>query len=353
MNEIIEKIRRYFRFRWIKYIRFERSYLKNKSERAILKFLLRGFVFSLILLIGVMLLPPVKYIFMYLTGTSGKLELIQLIGWGMSGIIAVFVAFGLLQRAAALDKQNEISEKGNFHERFKTATEHLSSDRVSLHISAFNEFYHIAEVEPDLRKTIFNILCAHLRQTTKDKDYQKDATEFEKRKPTEEVQSLLDILFKPHKNNLIFGGINANLARVKLQGADLEKANLQMSNLLGANLHEANLTEANLTKAHMCGANLQKANMFNAELLEANLSGANLQEAEMHLVGLGGADLLGVTLQGAVLEEAFLQNANLIGATLQGASLFGTTINKKTKMPNNWENIVKRDNDGETGVIEE
>ena len=349
MNEIIEKIKRHFRFRKKRYIRFERSYLKNKNERAILKFLLRSFVFSFILLIGVMLLPPVKYILMYLTGTSGKLELIQLIGWGMSGIIAVFVAFGLLQRAAALDKQNEISEKGNFHERFKTATEHLSSDQVSLHISAFNEFYHIAEIEPDLRKTILNILCAHLRQTTKDKNYQRDATESEKMKPTDEVQSLLDVLFKPHKNNLIFGGISANLAGVNLQGADLEKANLQMANLLEARLKKANLQEANLNKANLRRANLKKADLCQAELHEAELWGANLQEANLENADMYMAELRLANLQNANMRVTNLYKANLQMANLQGADMDGTIINEKM-MPDNWEDMVKKDKDGETGV---
>ncbi len=346
MNEIIEKIKRYFRFGKIKYIRFERSYLKNKSERAILKFLLRGFVFSLILLIGVMLLPPVEYIFMYLTGTSGKLELIQLIGWGMSGIIAVFVAFGLLQRAAALDKQNKISEKGQVHERFKTATDHLGSEHVLVRIASFNEFYHIAEIEPDLRKTIFNILFAHLLQTIKDKNYQKDATESEKMKPTDEVQSLLDILFKPHKNNLIFGSMNLNLEGVNLQGADLKGINLQ-----GADLKQVNLQNANLEKANLHGACLQGANLRKVDLLDANMSRANLWDANLQEAGMHRADLCGAKLQGADLERAFLQNADLRWAELEDVKLTNVMINKKTTMPDNWENIVKRDKNGDTGVV--
>ncbi|MGU9951370.1 MAG: hypothetical protein ACNYPH_03515 [Gammaproteobacteria bacterium WSBS_2016_MAG_OTU1] len=173
MNKIIEKIKRHFRFGRLKYLRFERSYLKNKNENTNIKFLLRGIAGSLVLLIVIMLLPPVEYILMYLTGTDDKLELLKFIGLGISGLIAVFGVIGLLQRAAALDAQNKLTEKGHIQERFKTATEHLGSEHASVRIAAFNEFCHLVEIKPDWRKTIFDILCGHLRQTTKDKNYHK------------------------------------------------------------------------------------------------------------------------------------------------------------------------------------
>ncbi len=327
MNEIIEKIKRYFCFGKLKYIRFERSYLKNKNETTNRKFLLRSIVGSLILLIGVMLFPPVEFIFMYLTGVNTKLEFLKFIGWGMSGLIAIFGVIGLLQRATALDEQNKISEKGHVHERFKAATEHLGSEHISVRIAAFYEFYRLAKIEPepDLRDTIFYILCAHLRKTTKDEYYQKNQIE-----PTEETQSLLNILFKPHiKYNflpdsriksvlhvLVFDGMYADLEGVHLQGTNLIDAYLQ-----GAQLQTANLHKAYLPKTDMQWANLRWARLQNADLQNANLYGAKLQYANLH--------------------EAHLQGTNLQNAT----------INKITKMPDGWKNVVKQDNDGKTGVL--
>ncbi len=284
-------------------------------------FLLYGIAALTILLIVVMLCPFVEKIFMPLVGTESKLELLKFIGWGMSGIIAVLVVFGLLQRAAALDEQNNLTEKGHIHERFKAATEHLGSERVSVRIAAFSEFYRLAKIEPesepDLQETIFYILCAHLRQTTRSKDYKKEEEysnieESEKIKPTVEMHDLLDVLFKPEsKADFIFGGLSANLRGANLQGASLQEVDLKKAKLQMANLKEAKLKETNLKEARMWRAKLQGAN-----LKEAALQGANLKEAE-----------------------------------LQGANLQGAKINKKTIMPDDWEDVVVKDENGKTGVL--
>ncbi len=293
----------------------------------------------------VLVLPP--SIFTYITGENNtKLEFIKLIGWGMSGLIAILGVMGLFQRAAALDKQNEMTEKGHIHERFKVATEHLGSEHISVRIAAFNEFYHLAEIESNLRKTIFDILCAHLRQTTKDENYQKKEKDSETQestniKPTEEVQSLLNILFKPHnKNVLIFGGMNADLAGANLQGANLEQANLQNANLLSSNMEEV----------HLQNANLQKANLVDAKLIGAYLLDTNLQEADMNLVNMRRADLQGANLQKADMLSANLQNANLQNANLKGAFLQWAEINKQTTMPDSWKDMVEKDGTGKTSV---
>ena len=276
-----------------------------------------------------------------------KPEFIKLIGLGIGGIIATFSVVGLLRRAASGDEQNILTEKGHVHERFKAATEHLGNEKsVSARVASFNEFYHIVEIEPGFRKTIFDILCAHLRQTTKDKNYKSHL------KPTEEVQNLLDILFKPkNKDILIFEELKVNLAEAHLRYANLEKANLRYANLEEANLQEANLQGANLEKAKMQEANLQEAKMQEANLQEANLQGANLryanmeeanlekanlekakmreanlqeanlQEAKMQEAKMQEANLQGANLQGANLQEANLQEANLQGSNLQGSNL--------------------------------
>ncbi len=348
------------------------------------KFLFLGIIAAIfILFIGIMAmiwvigLSPDAPIFMNITGH--KLELIKLIGWGVSGLIAILSVIGLFQRGSALDRQNEISEQNyiqradeikeiQIQERFKAAAEHLSNERVSARIASFYEFYRLAKIEsePDLKENIFDILCAHLRQITKDENYQSkeresDQTAYEISKPIEEVQSLLNTLFKiRNKNDLIFRGMNADLAATNLQGANLQEANLQYAilhntNLENAILQEANLQEANLQEAKLQYAKLQKANMQNAnlqgaDLLGANLSDANMQQADMCQAYLHYANLQRTNLQDVDMEDVNLKNANLQGANLQGANLFNAMINKETTMPDNWGNMVKKYEDGETGV---
>ncbi len=244
-----------------------------------------------------MIVPFMGYIFMYLTGTETKLELIKLIGWGMSGIIATLVVFVLFQRAVALDGQNIIAGKGHIQERFKAAIEHLGNDNASIRIASFYEFYRLAKAEIYLQKAILDILCAYLRQTTKNEDYQKKQI-----KPTEEVQSLLNVLFKPNdKGDFIFVDIGADLEGVYLQGAHLQSANLQ-------------------------NANLQTASLQSADMRYSNLQDAQLQEAQ--------------------LQDTKLQNA-----ILQGANLQRSLRNTSKGMPDGWKDIVVKNNDGRTGLV--
>ncbi len=285
------------------------TFIKNRE------FLLFGVIASIIILhigfiaiIWAIGLPSKSPIFMDIAGST-RIELIKLIGLGMGGLIAILGVLGIFQRGSALDKQNEMTEKGHIYERFKVATEHLGNNRDSVRIAAFYEFYHLAEMKPDWQRSIFNILCAHLRKTTKHKKYtpekrfspKKNANEI---KPTEEVQTLLYVLFTRRNNyDKVFDDLIANLEGANLQGANLQEANLQKANLQEANLQGADLEEAFLQKAFLYYANLQ------------------------------GTDL---------------QRANLQKANLRGARITQETI---ATMPPNWEKVVKKDENDETGVI--
>ena len=60
---------------------------------------------------------------------------------------------------------------------------------------ALYELFHLAEDATEdakkLRQTVLDILCAHIRQTTGERKYRRT----HKSKPSEEVQSLLTLLF--------------------------------------------------------------------------------------------------------------------------------------------------------------
>ncbi len=355
----------------------KKVYLWIKENISIL--LSCGIAFLFFLFILVMYSSHVACIFMNSTGITDKPELLEFIGWGMGGFIATLGAVGLLRRAAEFSEQNKLTEKGHIHERFKAATEHLSNvESASGRIASFYEFYRLAEItakmpeEKGLKETIFDLLCAHLRQTTKRKDYKSNL------KPTEEVQSLLDILFKPkNKNILIFSGLEANLAEANLQGANLQGANLQganlqyakmrkanlqganlrdtkmrKANLQGANLRDADLRDtkmqyANLQKADMQRVNLREANLQYANLREANLRSAKMQDAKMREANLREANLRSAKMQDARLQEANMQEADLRDVNLREADLREADLQKAkinietTVMPDNWKDVVK------------
>ena len=216
-------------------------------------------------------------------GAESKSEVIKLIGLGMGGALAVIGTVLLNRRAdamassaAAMAQNNELIEKGHIDERFKAAIESLGHALASVRIAAFHQFYNLAKgsSDKDFVKSIFDILCSHLRQITSDDDYRNGKG---RDKPTEECQSLLDVLFKNPQN--IFLELNAQLRGVHLVGANFWKANLygvvfNGANLRGADFWRSELNCATFAYAKLQGVKFMHANADNAYFGYADVEGA-------------------------------------------------------------------------------
>ena len=209
---------------------------------------------------------------------EGKNETIKLIGLGLGGALAAMGTVALNRRAAAMMQQNTLIERGHIDERFKTAVQSLGSEHPSSRIAAIYQFYYLAKGSPDkdFVKSIFDILCAHLRQIASKEEYRKDE---EQHRLTEECQSLLDVLFRNSQH--LFAGMPAQLARVHLVGA----------NLRGADLQNADFSFAILNKAVFKRAKLQKAKFTKTKLVLSSFSGADVREAHFTLAVLQQASL--------------------------------------------------------------
>ena len=295
-----------------------------------------GLLVVLVVVFMVVMIPNCpKWIF-NLLGIAGteepKYEALKFLGIGMGGILIALQALMSYRRAKAMEKTSEAqadavskTEQGQRQDRLKNAIEHLGHEKDSVRLGGAYELFHLAEDTEDLRQTVLDILCAHIRQTTGESKYR----EMHKSKPSEEIQSLLTLLFiQEHE---VFKGCHislqeswlnrADLAKAHLKGADLPKAHLQGADLFGAHLQEALLFGAHLQGADLSDAHLQGANLSDVHLQGAFLFEAYLQGADLSNVHLQGADLSNVHLQGALLFRAHLQRANLSGAHLQGADL--------------------------------
>ena len=239
-----------------------------------------------------------------LFGLDAKNETLAFLGIGMGGVLLALQALMAYKRAKALEetaraqatateeqaKANQNTEQGQRQERLKNAIEHLGHDKDSVRLGGAYELFHLAEDTKGLRQTVLDILCAHIRRTTGEGEYRKKY----KAKPSEEVQSLLTLLFV--QDHEVFRGL-----RINLQGSWLN----------GANLEQARLVRAVLTRAH-----LQRAALSDANLQGTNLGGVHLQEARLWRASLQGADLEWACLQEAHFWKACLQGINLYMAHL-------------------------------------
>ena len=273
-----------------------------------------------------------------------KHEVLKFLGIGMGGILLALQAFASHKRAKAMEdaanaqaeatkqqaKANETTEQGLRQERLKNAIEHLGSSSASVRLGGTYELFHLAEDTKEWRQTVLDILCAHIRGTTSGKEYRE---QYEAR-PSEEVQSLLTLLFVDEPD--VFEGLHINLwgswlHGAKLLGTQLQRADFAKARLRGATLSEAQLQVADLSAAQLQGADLsaaqlQGANLSDAQLQVADLSEAQLQGANLFAAQLQGANLIAAQLQGTDLSAAQLQGADLIEAQLQGANLTVTQL---------------------------
>ena len=260
-----------------------------------------------------------------------KYEALKILGIGMGGLLIAIQAAIANKRAKAMQqtaeaqanatreqaKANENTEQGQRQERLKNAIEHLGHESDSVRMGGAYELFLLARDTKDkaLRQTTLEILCAHIRRTTGEREYRAK----HKSKPSEEVQSLLTLLFV--QDHDVFRDLPINLQRTwlngaNLRGARLEKAILSEACLRGVELADANLKEADMTKAHLQEADMTKARMQRACLRRARMQGACLNEAR-----LNGAKLYGVEMQGAKLIAARMQGAFILHAEMQGTDL--------------------------------
>ena len=227
-------------------------------------------------------------------------------------------------------KANQNTERGQRQERLKNAIEHLGHDSDSVRLGGAYELFHLAQDNKDLCQTVMDILCAHIRRTTGEAEYR----EKHPSKPSEEVQSLLTLLFV--QEYTVFKGCHVNLQGSWLNGADLREAHLEHAVMVGAylqrtelensHLRNVDLTEACLTLANLTAADLREAIFHKARLLDALLNRARLQSTKFFWAQMQGVKLIEAQMQGAVLDEVDLQGADLSRAQLQLATLSGVKL---------------------------
>ena len=253
-------------------------------------------------------------------GITEKRELMTFLGVGMGGLLLALQAVTAYRRSKAMEdnvseqtKANKHTEEGLLQGRLRDAIEHLGNKSDSVRLGGAYELFHLANDNASLRKTVLDILSAHIRVTTRRSDY-RNKYEWE---PSEEIQSLLELLFmKPHD---VFDGLLKDLGGSWLNGTKLQHARLDRAWLIGASLRGASLSGAELRYANLCNVHLHGAYLMDARLDGAILLDACLQSADLDRAKMRGADLWGAQMQGADLSHTQMQAARVRETEMQGA----------------------------------
>ncbi len=222
-----------------------------------------------------------------------------------SGVIAVI---GLVLFFMRVD----IQIKQRVDERFTTAVNLLGSSETSARTEAIYSLFHLALDEKKYRKEIAQILCSHIRSKTEEKDYQKK----HKNRPSNEIQTTINLLFK--KDGL-YHKFNKELEPADLRHAFLAGANFSYAHCQGADFMGAKCQGAWFLEAQCQGARFLSAQCQWAWFLEAQCQGAYFCDAQCQ-----GAYFWNTQCQGVNFENAECQGANFFNTQCQGAGFLDT-----------------------------
>ena len=265
--------------------------------------------------------------------TAAKEDTITILGILLTVVLAIIGVLFNPKKTRAPEETSKAQHDANEQQMLSDATEKLGDKSPSVRIGGIYALDTLARSNEPYLVRIVKILCAHLRETAKQKDYQEN----HKNEPSNEIQSLLEVLSELNrfseekKEGKQSKPVRLNLSGAYLVGANLENACLNRADLSGTKMRKANLLRAHLQKAilkkaNMMDANLEEAQMQEAILTEADMRRAILIEAQMQSAILTKAWMLsailkGAQMQDAILKEVQMQNAYLSGAQLQDANL--------------------------------
>ena len=268
-----------------------------------------------------------------LIGTTHKRDLMAALGLAMGGVLVALQALMSYRRLATLEdtarvladsavaqgktakaysetaaaqtdtarakvEANKQKARVLTHERLSNAIEHLGGASESVRYAASYELFLLAQENRHLKRAVWQILCAHVRRTTRSDSYKEE----HRYVPSEEIQEILNLL--------------TSKADVPVEHVPL--------NLEGSWLNGAQLQGAWLQRAALVDVDLQRVDLRDASLHEASLTRSRLQGARLDGAKLMGVDARGTSLQCANLARTLLQGANLCDAKMQAARLCAT-----------------------------
>ena len=264
-----------------------------------------------------------------------------------SALIAIIGLKLFLHRLEKQEKQIDLQRKQRTDDRFTTAVELLGSSETSARTGAIYSLYHLAIEDEKYRKEVAQILCSHIRSKTNEAKYKEE----HKDRPSNEIQSTIDLLLKDKDGNKglycqdfakekSFPQANfeyaylvkvdfydaqcqgAGFSYAQCQGADFRFAQCQGAKFNEVQCQGADFFYAQCQKAYFIDAQCQGAKFTLAQCQGANFTFAQWQEADFNLAQCQGAYFDKAQCQGAVFLNAQCQGAYFRSAQCQGANFY-------------------------------
>jgi len=188
---------------------------------------------------------------------------------------------------------------------------------------AYNLYFLAGEHKKEYLESVCEVLCTHIQTITNKLEYKIKYSD----EPSMEIQTILNLLFKEDKDELIFDKCKKNLSRVSLNGADFRKAILNNVNFINTILNDVQFNDATLSNVDFMSATLS-----NVDLWDAKLSNINFRNATLGNIHFNSAQLCRIVFRDATLcdvdfRDATFSDVNFWYAKLEDKVIFtGTSL---------------------------
>jgi flagellar motor protein MotB len=216
------------------------------------------------------------------------------------GLVGIFV--GCYQ----VNMQIQLQQKQLRDTRFASSVELLGNSQESVRIGGIYNLYFLAsEYSDEYLNPVCEILCAHMCTKTRDSVYQEEYQD----RASNEIQTILDLLFKEKNSQVIFNECVNNLPETFLNGVNL---------MLNTNtIDTTNITSTTLNKVNFGGAKLSNAffgmsELNNVSFMYAELNDVRFDKAKLTNVIFSTAKLNSVHFNSAKLNNVFFGKIELV-----------------------------------------
>lgn len=202
------------------------------------------------------------------------------------------------------NRQLELQHKQLRHTHFSTGVELLGNRNESARIGGLFDLFFLANDYKEYVKPVCEIFCAHIRTITNSKDYQENY----QIKPSNEVQTILDFLFKPNQEKAKY--------REPLQEEPIFSSS--MKNLKGTFLNGANFYRAMVINAEFGGATINKGEFYKTKFAGVDFYEVKMRECEFKYSKLDDVSFFKAEIKDAIFVMTTLVKVHFTKALISG-----------------------------------
>ena len=181
-------------------------------------------------------------------------------GGVVAGILALWRSVVGERQENTARRQADTAQHSFLNERYQRAVELLGSQVLSARITGISALERLGDEHPkQYHVQIMKLLCAFVRNPTKEEAEGEETKQTSLYRPRADVQDAMTAIGRRNKGRIRLEKMSGY--RLDLRSADLRRIWLQRANLSGAMLDHANLTEAILIGANLSCVSLWSTNL--------------------------------------------------------------------------------------------